>query len=300
VEDASRARPYGTAYWNEKGNRVSENLKGDDSKLILDRAIPFLRGAVRSGTPFLAVVWFHAPHLPVVAGARHREPYAGQPGYRQHYYGCITALDEQVGRLRRELRALGVEKNTLLAFTSDNGPEGKAGRAPGSAGILRGRKRDLFEGGVRVPGLLEWPGRIRPGSVTDVPSVTSDYLPTILEVVGLEMPDSRPLDGISLLPLMEGRRTERPRPMGFESGNRLALIDNRYKIVRYGAARKRGAKKGRPAPAFLLFDLKEDPGETRDLAAKHPEVVQRMGKILDAWRSSCRDSLQGKDYRSSK
>ncbi len=300
VAGETEGTPYGTAYWNEEGNRVEENLRGDDSRLILDRVIPFIRKAVQLKKPFLAVVWFHAPHLPVVAGPKYTKMYAQHPKYHQHYYGCITALDEQVGRLRGELRALGIAKNTLLAFTSDNGPEGRAGKAPGSAGILRGRKRDLFEGGVRVPGLLEWPGRIRPGSVTDIAAITSDYLPTVLDILGESMPDQRPLDGVSLLPLIEGRALTRLQSIGFESGNRLALIDRRYKIVRQGPGGRggRGKKQQEAEDSFLLFDLIADPGEKKDLAGEHPEIVRRLADTLEAWRRSCKRSLEGKDYRS--
>ena len=127
-------------------------------------------------------------------------------------------MDRQVGRLREALRTLGVADDSLLFFCSDNGPEGRAGSAPGSAGPFRGRKRDLYEGGVRVPALVEWPGHVEPGRTTDVPACTSDYLPTILDVLG--HPDAgpvEPLDGLSLLPLLTGEMTERPRPIGFES-----------------------------------------------------------------------------------
>jgi len=249
-------RPYGTYYWKSDGTRETQNLEGDDSRIIMDRVIPFIREAVAQKKPFFAVVWFHAPHLPVVAGPEHRAVYENIPGAHPDYHGCITAMDEQIGRLREELRRLGVAENTMLWFCSDNGPEGKSGKAPGSAGPLRGRKRDLFEGGIRVPGLLVWPARIKEPRVTDVPCCTSDYLPTILEVLGLKPQEHPlPLDGVSLLPLIEGRMTERPRPIGFQSAGQLALIDNRYKIIRR-----------RPNEPFMLFDLKEDPGEKVDLA----------------------------------
>jgi arylsulfatase A-like enzyme len=306
VADASGAVPFREPYRLEDGSPATDNLEGDDSRVIMDRVIPFVREAVRQKRPFLAVVWFHAPHLPVVSGPKYTGLYAAEEKYAQHYFGCITALDEQVGRLRRELRGLGVADNTMFWYASDNGPEGTAGSAPGSAGPLRGRKRSLFEGGIRVPGILEWPARVEPGSVTDVPACTSDYLPTVVDVLGLEMPDDRPLDGVSLLPLVEGRMLERPRPIAFESGGQLALVDNRYKLVR---ARQRGRKqkgKGQEGQAssrsadeagFMLFDLADDPGETKDLAAEKPEIVGRMKEILLPWRESCKRSLAGEDYR---
>jgi len=280
--------PYGTFYWTGPGTKAAENLEGDDSRVIMDRAIPFLRDAVRRGKPFLAVIWFHTPHEPVVAGPKHLALYEGAASRKQqHYYGCLTAMDEQMGRLRKELRDLGIADNTMLWFSADNGPEHKTG--PGSTGGLRGRKRSLFEGGVRVPGLLEWPARLKAARTTDVPCSTSDYFPTILEALGFRMKGQpEPLDGVSLLPLIDGTMAERPRPIAFESGSQIALIDNRYKLIRQG--------KGK---AWMLFDLVADPSETNDLAATKPEIVEQMKATLDAWRASCKDSLAGKDYRKS-
>lgn len=279
-------KPYGTYYWKEDGTRETENLEGDDSRIIMDRAVPFIRKAAADGKPFFAVVWFHAPHLPVVAGPRHRKMYAERPAGEQHYFGCITAMDEQVGRLRKELRDLGVAENTMLWFCSDNGPEGKAGKAPGTAGPFRGRKRDLFEGGVRVPGLLEWPALIEKARVVDVPCSTCDYFPTALDVLGFSMKGQpEPIDGASLKPLIEGRMKSRPRPIGFESRNQIALIDNRYKIIS-----RDGGK------TYMLFDLIDDPSEKNDLAASNPEVVAKMRETVEAWRASCAASMAGKDY----
>ena len=276
-------------YWHN-GRNITEGLKGDDSRIIMDRAIPFIRKAVEGSKPFLAVIWFHAPHAPVVAGPPYRAMYSRYSEDEQHYYGCITALDEQVGRLRRELRALGIADNTMLWFCSDNGPEGKdgkQGRYRGSAGPFRGRKRSLFEGGVRVPGLLEWPARIKAGRITDVPCSTSDYFPTVLDVLGFQMKGRpEPIDGVSLLGLIEGTMTERPLPIGFESRNQVSLTDNRYKIYSSDKGNK-----------YMLFDLLEDPGETKDLAAEKPQIVEAMKTKLDKWRASCKDSLAGKDYQ---
>jgi arylsulfatase A-like enzyme len=212
--------------------------------------------------------------------------YKDQPEYERNFYGCITAMDEQVGRLRKELRDLGVADNTMLWFCSDNGPEGQANNAPGTTAGLRGRKRDLFEGGVRVPGLLEWPARFRQPLTTDVPCCTSDYFPTICSALGIGNPEGpEPIDGIDLMPLLEGRMTERPRPIAFESRNRLALIDNRYKIV--------STDNGE---SYMLFDIVADPGEKDDLAAGRPDVLNAMREQLERWRDSCGASRDGEDY----
>lgn len=282
--------PYGTSYWRQDGTKVTENLEGDDSRVIMDRVVPFVRDTVKKGKPFLAVVWFHTPHLPVVAGPQYRKMYSSYSEDEQHYYGCITAMDEQVGRLRSELRALGIADDTILWFCSDNGPEGKdgkEGRSRGSAGPFRGRKRSLFEGGVRVPGLLEWPTRVTAGRVTDIPCSTLDYFPTIMDVLGFRMKGQPgPIDGVTLLPLIDGTMTERPVPIGFESADQVSLTDNRYKIY--------SSDKGK---TYMLFDLIEDPGETRDLAGEKPQIVTAMKTALTGWRRSCKDSLAGKDYK---
>ena len=260
VMAASDANPYGTAYWNEHGESVTENTRGANSRVIMDRAIPFIQKATQARQPFFSIIWFHTPHLPVVAGPRFMAMYKDHPKYAQHYYGCITAMDEQVGRLRSELRKLGAAENTLLFFCSDNAPEGQTGKAPGSAGHLSGRKRSLLEGGIRVPGLVEWPARIKPGRTTNVPCVTSDYLPTILALLDVEPITDRPIDGISLVPLFDGKLAKRGRPIGFESKGQTAWIGDRYKLYFSGKA------KGAPQ----LFDLIADPSEKQDLAKRDP------------------------------
>jgi arylsulfatase A-like enzyme len=306
LANARDAVPYGTAYWSAAGERVRQNLSGDDSRVIMDRAIPFIEKAAGRDQPFLSLIWLHAPHMPWVADAEHRRPYEDQPELAQLYLGSVTALDEQLGRLRDRLRTLGIAENTLLWFTSDNGPEGPSpslAQAPGRTGGLRGRKRSLYEGGIRVPTLVEWPGRIARDSINEEAAVSSDVLPTLLDLVGVRMPDARPLDGVSLRPVLEGRRLRRGQPIAFEYQEQLALIDGDYKVVRSGREPTRGRAAQRD-PGFLpdmgvefeLYHLGSDRGESIDLAPKHPEIVRRMSDRLTRWRASVRDSRGGGDY----
>ena len=286
---------YGTRYWTGPEKMVppdSDLLKGDDSRVIMDQALPFIQKAVAEKKPFLAVIWFHTPHLPVVAGPKYLEMYKDAKT-NPHYLGCITAMDEQVGRLRKELRDLGTADNTMLWFSSDNGPEG-SDKAPGKT-PYRGRKRSLYEGGVRVPGLLEWPARIPKSRVVTLPCTVSDYFPTISEVVGYRIPekDQRPYDGISLVGLIDGKMEERPAPIGFTFGGQNTMTDNRYKLYR-GKRRKKNDRSG--AGPDQLYDLLENVKETRDLAADHPEVMSRLREKLDAWLESCARSEAGEDY----
>ncbi len=274
---------YGTHYWNERGEKVTENMHGPNARVIMDRVLEFVEESNEREEPFFALVWFHEPHLPVVAGDRYREPFAHMDPYSQHYWGCIMAMDEQIGRLRGRLRELGAAENTMVWYTSDNGPEGNSTH-PGSAGKLRGRKRDLYEGGIRVPGIVEWPGTIKPGQ-TDFPAFTSDYLPTILDLLGLELKLDRELDGVSLMPVLDNPALEREQPMGFLFVNRIAWIGQRYKLVD-----QRG--KGRwtpPSDNLELYDLVADPSETTDLAAEKPDIYRRKRQQLEQWYESVRE-----------
>lgn len=287
VTDPGQRMAYGTRYWDESGEEITEDLEGPNARVIMDRAIPFIEEAVGEGEPFFAVIWLHEPHWPVVAGPDDTGPFGHLSKFEQHYFGCIRAADGQIGRLRRELRRLGVADDTMVWLTSDNGPEGRPDQ-PGSAGPLRGRKRELYEGGVRVPGLLEWPRRIPRARATAMPAVTTDYLPTIADLLGIELPDELPFDGVSLMPLINEDDDERPRPIPFQSAGRVALVDNRYKLIHNGP----GRTFAEPPFAWELYDLVEDPGERNDLAAELPDTVEAMAAQLDAWNQSLRECLE--------
>ncbi len=283
--------PFGTHYWTGPDRTVPmEKLGGNDSRLVMDRALAFIEEAAREKAPFLAVIWFHAPHWPVAAGKPFRDLYKGRTPFEQNYFGAITALDEQVGRLRKRLRELGVEEDTLLWYASDNGPEGTRGpgrrHGVGSAGPFRGRKRSLYEGGIRVPGILYWPKGLGKPRITRLPCSTSDIYPTVLDLLDLRPEGQpRPIDGISLLPLFRKGEELRRRPMGFQSRKQLALVDDRYKLY--------SKNKGK---SWELYDLQADPSESKDLAEERPKVVRAMSALLLDWKASCERSLAGKDY----
>ena len=264
---------YGTHYFDQSGTVITDNLQGDDSRVIMDRAIPFIRNAAEHERPFLCVIWFHAPHLPVVAGPKHAKLYAGRDWKDQMYYGCISALDEEMGRLRGELESLGIAGNTMLWFSSDNGPENGT---PGSAGRLRARKRSLYEGGIRVPGLLVWPDRISQPRSTAAPCQTGDYYPTVLAAVGAKPPKDQPqpLDGINLLPLIDGEVQARRRPIMFSHRGQQAVVGDRYKLYR-----------SQSDATWQLYDLVEDPGESDDLAGRDPDRVAEMASAFTRWQA---------------
>lgn len=293
MKHPTTGKPYGTHYWDQQGTMITDNVGGDDSRVIMDRVVPFVRASVDKKKPFFAVVWFHAPHLPIVASEADRLPYAAFDETTQHYYGCITALDREVGRLRATLTELGVQDNTILWFCSDNGPEGKAGKAPGSAGNLRGRKRSLYEGGTRVPGLLSWPDKLPKGLIVDTLACTSDFVPTIASWLSLDLPEALALDGVNLAPLIgqttTGKTPSRGRAIGFESRRLATWTTDKFKLV---ANLKKGASGQIPATTKLqLFDLLSDPAETKDLSVGKPLVTIRLHAELSKWREAIRKRL---------
>jgi arylsulfatase A-like enzyme len=290
AEDIGNRMPgshFGTYYWTGPGQKVLDNLQGDDSRIIMDRVIPFIQNCARNDQNFLSVIWFHAPHLPVIADRDYRKMYGQYSEDIQHYYGCITAMDEQIGRLLDELARLGKNSNTIIFFTSDNGPEGhfRQGRKQGSTNGLKGRKRSLYEGGIRVPGIMTWPGKIKKPVVIHSPVSTSDFYPTILDILDITTSGQPKLDGISLIPLILGDRNKRPAPIGFQHHSQVAMIDNQFKI--YSSDR---------GESYQLFDIVHDPSESTDLSLEFPEIKDTLINKLEIWIKSCKNSNEGHDY----
>ncbi len=309
--------------WFDLNPELSRNgqpariVEGESSEVVVDAALRFIREQTAAKKPFLAVVWFASPHDPHEALASDRQPYSDHSESEQNYLGEIAGVDRALGTLRRTLRSLGVAENTLLWFNSDNGPT-----AVGSTGGLRGQKAELWEGGIRVPGIIEWPAQIHKPIATDMPCGTIDIYPTILDILGLPLDEEvRPLDGISLLRLIEGKIHRRPKPMTFwiypagperrnepyldiddatgwwrtfrnnkhpkaktkNFGGHAALIGNRYKLHKL----RRNIE---------LYDIIADPAERKNLADEKPEVVARMKAALETWQASVEKSLSGQDY----
>jgi arylsulfatase A-like enzyme len=280
--------------WTFSHNGESVKVPGDGSDAIVAEALKFIEEKARQDKAFFVCVWFgspHAPHKPMPEDLRA----AGGSAY----YGELVGVDRSMGTLRSGLRKLGIADNTMLWFCSDNGGwlDPAKPNANGTNAGLRGRKGDVYEGGIRVPGLIEWPARIRQPFATEMPACTSDIYPTIVSVLKLRVLNQvEPLDGISLVPLLGGQMKERPRPIGFwqyddsrrtmdtDSGP-SAWNDNRYKLVK-------------SAPnQWELYDVTVDPSEKTDLAAEHPELVNRMKAELEIWQQSVLRSFRGEDYK---
>jgi arylsulfatase A-like enzyme len=271
-------------------NGVPEKATGDGSDVIVDRALKFIEASVKQNKPVLAVVWFGSPHVPLQPTPEDLKAAGGSP-----YYGEILGVDRAMGTLRAGLRKLGIADNTFLMFNSDNGAwvdENAAPDAFGSNKNLRGKKGELWEAGIRVPGIIEWPSRIKKPSITSVMAVTSDIYPTIMDILKIEVPNQvKPLDGISMLPLIDGRMQQRPSPIGFWHHGETSLEDgpavwndNQYKLHLL------------PTGKYELYDITKDLAEKNNIAAENPEVVTRMKAELQAWLKSVLRSRAGEDY----
>lgn len=312
-------------------NGVPLQLKGESSDVTVDLALDYIKNAKKNDRPFIVFVWFGSPHLPHKATEELKKLYPGEPENMQNYYGELTGIDRAVGKLRKGLKELALSNNTLVWFSSDNG--GKLPEA--SNGILRGEKGTLWEGGIRVPALIEWPGKIK-NRISNIPASTVDIFPTILDLAGIDVTRiTYPLDGVSLVPLFNNKIKYRTRPLGFWyyreiPGNLMAsdqIIKN-YQRVLNGEIAKDPLNEGLQNPpekkypgidiypysgqsawidnqwklyqdgnSFELYNLDKDPKEEHNLANQFPERVQKMKEALVNWQNSVIGSIQGKDYK---
>ncbi len=250
------------------GEPVGE-MKGYSAQLVAAEAAHWLEDIHDKEKPFAMSIWVHEPHSPIATDPQFSDLYDGHENSK--YMGNITQLDHALGQVMEMLDKAGISDNTFLFFTSDNGPVPNYG---GTTGGLRGGKRSSHEGGIRVPGVVRWPGHIEAGTVSDVPVIGSDIFSTILDIVGIPLPDDRTIDGTSMLPAFAGKPVTRNVPLYWRThvsavGDRSALRIGDWKIVSNDEMNE-----------FLLFDIQKDWKEEHDLSAEMPEKTEEMKKEL--------------------
>jgi arylsulfatase A-like enzyme len=274
--------------------------QGDTSVTMMDLALDYIRQHAKEPEPFFVQVCVSAPHSPANATPEFKALYKDG----NNRLAEISGLDAAVGNLRNELRQLGIAENTLVWFVSDNGGEGESANDP--SGLGKGSH------GVRTVACLEWPARIKKPLRTSVVCAHMDMYPTVLEAVGVKVPDQPVLDGISLLPLFDGKMAQRSQPLGFmnwgswsKAAERAGfsaidfvkdtdgvLIEGKHKLM----VRQPGSSgKSAEPPLVRLYDIYEDPAETNNLAEEMPEAVMRMRATLEAWQRSVRASYDRKE-----
>ena len=269
-----------------------EAYKGEEYAIdaMAEKAENFLR--THKDSAFFLYLPFTIPHislqvpdsaLQLYLGKFDEKPYLGQMGYTPHetplsaYAAMITYLDSQVGKILSLMEELGLDENTIVMFSSDNGPTFNGGVNAeffNSTGGFRGLKMDVYEGGIRVPMLARWPGKIKAQSTTDLPSAQYDVMATIADLVGIDTPDT---DGISFLPTLLGREDEQEKHdfLYFEyhaKGGQVAIRTGKWKGVKTDL-------KSEPAQQWELYDLEADPFETTDVADAHPEILAQLDDI---------------------
>ena len=272
-----------------------EQFAGDSSEIAVEEAVSFIHKQAAAGEPFFAVIWYGSPHGPWQATDEDAAPFANLSAASRDHYGELAAMDRSLGTLRAGLREAGVAENTLLWFNSDNGGLGNI--KPSAVAPLRGSKGSIYEGGLRVPCVIEWPAKIAPGRVSDALTVTSDILPTVCAAAGVAPPE-RPLDGVNLLPLLTGEAPDwaRPAPLGFRQRGSVAWVDGDLKLLFSARVLRTNGEDPKGRRKWELYDLAVDPEETRDLAPERPAEVARLIVAFKDWNESVDASAAGADY----
>jgi arylsulfatase A len=302
-----------------RNGKPAGTIKGWMSELVVNEAMTWLDNR-NTDQPFFTCLWFSEPHTPVLAADEFRALYpkddiapqvkklagSGGPQVTRRpelknpdlYFGCVSMLDHHIGRLLDYLDDTGLTDNTIVVFTSDNGPEHRTVTAFGSSAHLRGAKGHIHDGGIHVPGIIRWPGKIEAGTVSEEPVNGTDWLPSFCNAAGVEPSRDRPLDGANIFPaLLENKPVRRERPMMWwlwhaRGGYEVAMREGDYKLL---ATMLPQADPGSIADAkqpegwtimqfikqaelgrFEMFNLTRDPSETTNLAKSEPKRFKSL------------------------
>jgi arylsulfatase A-like enzyme len=265
--------------------RDKVELDGYLTDVLAREAIAFIERHRKE--PFFLYLAFNAVHTPLEAPESLVEKFAAiKDPTRRTYCAMTTALDNAVGAVLGKLRSAGLEENTLVFFLSDNGgPIGKFAPNGSRNTPLRGSKGDTWEGGIRVPFLVQWKGRLPAGKVVDQPVIQLDIGPTALAAAGVPPKPEWKLDGVNLLPFLEGKTTAAPHEaLYWRFGEQMAIRMGDWKLVRADLSPDKPF--GDVAKTPMLFNLTEDPGETKDLAASKPEKVKELSEAWQKWNAT--------------
>ena len=258
--------------------------------MVIDETIRFVEQT--KNKPFFIDSWFFDPHAKLTTTPEQMEPYKKHGSPFRIYYGSVTDIDRQIGRLLQRLDDLGLAENTILLFSSDNGPEdilidNTEEHGVGDPGPFRGRKRSGYEGGIRVPFLVRWPKGVPAGRVDESTVFGAvDSLPTLASLAGARVPAPAEIDGENLAPALKGTGVERRRPLFWDLkedtvGNpinrspKLIIREGRWKLLL------------NPDSGYVeLYDIVKNPLEVDNLASENPEVVRRLSARLRAWKQN--------------
>lgn len=257
-------------------------LEGYSSTVIVDEGIDWLTSR-EDDAPFFLFVSFHSPHEPVATSEEFTRSYEDTAATPEEaiYYGNVSQMDHEVGRILATLDELGLRDDTFVMFTSDNGPETLnryrgAARSYGSPGVLRGMKLHVYEGGIRVPGIVRWPGVTEPGTVVQDAVSGVDLLPTLCGAAGVELPADSSLGGADVAPILRGESLDRATPLYWQydraiSKPRVAIRDGDWKLLADA-----------DLDEFELYNLRADPIERDEASEREPARANAMADTLRA------------------
>ncbi len=274
--------------------RVSSERVSYSHDYMTDAAFRFVRR--NKDNSFLLHIHWTIPHANNEGGRVVKDgmeiPDYGQyadedwPNPEKGFAAMVTHMDRDVGRLFALLKELDLDEKTLVIFTSDNGPHQEGGHKHeyfNSNGPLKGYKRSMHEGGIRVPMIARWPGKVKPGTESDLPSAFWDFLPTACEIAGVKVP--KKVDGISYLPTLLGKTDQQKHHeylfwASQEGETSVGMRMNQWKLVKYRGKKSRKSKTPTNPNDWRLYNLDDDLGEESDIAAKSPEIVSKMQAVL--------------------
>ena len=302
IDDKYGPQNFGFDHWLSVTNffdinpLMSENgdfidFNGNSSEIIFNEALSFIKERKNQEMPFFILIWDGSPHSPFIADDKDNIDFNNLDERSKNHYGELVAFDNSLGDFRKGLQEIGISNNTILWFNSDNGGLGKKQNiSPSTVGGLKGQKGDIWEGGIRVPSIIEWPSVIKP-KVTKYPVSTMDIFPTIADIVGLDENDFIfPVDGISIRPVFENEIGKRDKRIPFRYKNQGALIDNDFKLIATSISEKK----------FELYNLRTDPGETQNISTENPRLFTTMKEEFLSWNQSVDSSFAGLDYKEKK
>lgn len=265
------------------------------TEMITEKSVAYI-DAAQEEQPFFLYVAYNAPHYPMHAPQEYVDRFPDLPADRRIMAAMIAAVDDGVGEIVQALKRKGMYEDTVIFFSSDNGPSTEARNwldgtedlyYGGSAGLFRGHKGSLFDGGIREPAILSYPSGLQGGQVNDEQCAMMDLFPTVLELTGTEQSNGRH-DGINLCPMLQSGTPWPERQLYWEYGDQLAVREGKWKLVLNGKldfSRK-------AADPVHLSDLEQDPGERINLAAQYPDIAQRLEADVRHWYSAIQEEAR--------
>lgn len=290
-------------YWGSNrggpGQNPTHDLWEDDkeiwdngsyfTEMITKKALEYIRKARSENLPFFLYVPYNAPHYPMHAPKEYMERFPSLPWDRQIMAAMLSAVDDSVGEILQEVKQLGIAETTCSFFTSDNGPSRESRNwldgnldpyYGGISGGLKGHKFSLYEGGIRLPGIIHWPSHIPGKQVLNAPCASMDIFPTLLDIAGGDQCNFE-IDGINILPYIQRKSNPLERPLYWEMGNQTAMREGPWKLTINGQL----VEHDEPECPINLANLDEDPGETLNLINDHPDLTSDLKEKAELWRA---------------